>query len=75
VGEAHLWPYETVVADLRRQIKSGELTGQLPSRAKLAERYEVSHMTVQRAIDALKADGLLESVAGLGVFVVRRPQQ
>lgn len=68
MGEA-LWPYERVLIDLRRRIQSGELTGQLPSRLALAEEYGVSHMTVQRAIDTLKDEGLLFSRPGLGVFV------
>jgi DNA-binding GntR family transcriptional regulator len=69
MGEA-LWPYERVLTDLRRKITSGELTGQLPSRLVLADNYGVSHMTVQRAIDTLKDEGLVHSVRGLGVFAV-----
>jgi GntR family transcriptional regulator len=69
MGEA-LWPYERVLLDLRRQISNGELTGQLPTRLELASRYGVSHMTIQRAIDTLKEEGLVHSVSGLGVFVV-----
>lgn len=68
MGEA-LWAHQRVLADLRRKIASGELTGQLPTRLKLADEYGVSHMTVQRAIDTLKEEGLLYSVRGLGVFV------
>jgi GntR family transcriptional regulator len=68
MGEA-LWPYERVLRDLRSKIGRGELTGQLPSRIRLADEYGVSHMTVQRAIDTLKEEGLLYSVPGLGVFV------
>jgi GntR family transcriptional regulator len=68
MGEA-LWPYERVQHDLRRKISNGELTGQLPTRLLLAVEYDVSHMTVQRAIDTLKEEGLLYSVPGLGVFV------
>lgn len=68
MGEA-LWPYERVLTGLRGKIERGELSGQLPSRIKLAEEYGVSHMTVQRAVDKLKDEGLLYSVPGLGVFV------
>ena len=68
MGEA-LWPYERVLTDLRRKIDSGELTGQLPSRLALAAEYDVSHMTIQRAVDTLKDEGLLYSRPGLGVFV------
>jgi GntR family transcriptional regulator len=68
MGEA-LWPYERVLADLRRKIGNGELAGQLPSRLALAAEYDVSHMTIQRAVDTLKDEGLLYSRPGLGVFV------
>ena len=68
MGEA-LWPYERVLTDLRRKIESGELTGQLKTRVKLAAEYKVSPMTVQRAIDTLKEEGLLHSRPGLGVYV------
>lgn len=64
-----LWPYEQVTTDLRDRITSGDLTGQLPSRIQLAADYDVSHMTIQRAIDTLKEEGLLTSRPGLGVFV------
>jgi LacI family transcriptional regulator len=68
MGEA-LWANERVLADLRRKIGSGELTGQLPSRLALAAEYGVSHMTVQTAVNKLKDEGLVYSVPGLGVFV------
>ena len=63
------FPYRRVADDLRYRIKTGELTGQLPSRAKLAEEYRVADMTVGRALQVLKDEGLIFGVAGLGVFV------
>lgn len=68
MGEA-LWPYERVLAELRAEIENGELTGKLPTRAQLAEKYGFTHMTVQKAIDALKKEGLVYSKRGLGVYV------
>ena len=61
------FPYREVADDLRDKIKSGELAGQLPSRAKLAEEY--AEMTIDRAIKALKEEGLVYGIAGLGTFV------
>lgn len=63
------FPYQRIVSELREQIESGSLTGRLPSRMKLAEQYEVAPMTAQRALDTLRAEGLVYSVPGLGVFV------
>jgi DNA-binding GntR family transcriptional regulator len=63
------FPYRRIADDLRAKIESGEITGQLPTRAELAEEYGVADMTVGRAIDVLKDEGLVMGVAGLGVFV------
>ena len=66
------FPYRRVADDLRAKIKSGELAGQLPTRAKLAEEYGVADMTVGRALDVLKDEDLVYGIAGLGVFVRER---
>ncbi|HEY2076580.1 MAG TPA: winged helix-turn-helix domain-containing protein [Streptosporangiaceae bacterium] len=63
------FPYRRIADDLRDQIKSGELTGQLPTRAQLAESYRVSDMTVGAALKVLKDEGLIYGIAGLGTFV------
>ncbi len=63
------WPYQRIAGELRAQIASGELAGQLPSRMALAERYGVASMTVQHAIDVLKGEGVVYAVPGMGVFV------
>jgi DNA-binding GntR family transcriptional regulator len=63
------FPYRRIADDLRAKIQSGQLTGQLPTRAALAEEYGVADMTVGRALDILKDEGLIVGVAGLGVFV------
>lgn len=66
------FPYRRIADDLRDKIESGELTGQIPTRAQLAEQYGVAYMTVDRAIRVLKDEGLVYGVAGLGVFVTDR---
>jgi GntR family transcriptional regulator len=63
------FPYRQIADDLREKIESGELHGQLPTRAQLAEQYGVADMTIGRALQVLKDEGLIESVAGLGIFV------
>lgn len=65
-----LWPYERVLNDLRGKIKSGALSGKLPTRMDLSEQYKVAAMTIQRAINELKAEGLVVSRPGLAVQVV-----
>lgn len=41
----------------------------MPSRQALAEEYGYTHMTVARALNILKDEGLIYGVPGLGVFV------
>lgn len=54
---------------IRERIAAGEWSPKLPTRQEIANELEVSHMTVQRAIDLLKDEGVLYSERGLGVFV------
>lgn len=70
-------PYEQVAAVLRYLIQRGRLLPgeQLPSRAALAAGFKVAPMTVQRAVDELRKDGLVVSQHGKGVFVRSRPRE
>ncbi|MER7576852.1 GntR family transcriptional regulator [Streptomyces sp. NPDC126514] len=63
--------YQQVADDLRRRIAKGEFaeTGQLPSYGKLQEAYEVTVTVARAAINQLKADGLVVSHQGKGVFL------
>lgn len=63
--------FERVVADLRAQIMSGELTAdmKLPPARELAERYGIANMTAQRALRELQTQGLIYGVPGKGSFV------
>ncbi|KOV67586.1 GntR family transcriptional regulator [Streptomyces sp. MMG1121] len=64
-------PYLAMADALRARLLSGEWdVGQrLPSRARLAEEYGVGRNVVQRAMDRLISDGLLEGRAGSGTYV------
>lgn len=57
--------------DLRGAVEGGKYkAGQrLPTVRELAEQYEVSRNTIQRALDTLKADGVVVSRPPLGIFV------
>lgn len=63
------FPYRQVADDLRDKITSGDIRGQLPPRRQLAEQYGVADMTIGRALQVLKDEGMIETVPGLGVFV------
>jgi DNA-binding GntR family transcriptional regulator len=61
-----------VAADLiRGQIRSGELTGHIPSVKSLCQEHGVSHVTAERALDLLKREGLIRSVIGKGTYVAQ----
>ncbi|MCL5105614.1 MAG: GntR family transcriptional regulator [Armatimonadetes bacterium] len=63
--------YRIIYQKLLDRIGSGEYTrgSALPSEPKLAEEFEVSLITVRRAIHELVLDGLVESRQGIGHFV------
>lgn len=69
--------YVQVTDDLRAAIESGDLgPGQrLASGRDLAGQYGVALMTAQRAIDVLRAEGLVTSHQGRGVFVRAEPSE
>lgn len=72
LNESASAPTYVKVADaIRTAIANGELApgDQLPAGPKLAEQFGVALMTVRRAIDALRSEGLLRSSHGVGVFV------
>ncbi|MET8682377.1 GntR family transcriptional regulator [Streptomyces sp. NPDC004647] len=69
--------YMRVADDLRRRItSSGEWVAgdRLPSRAQLAAEYEVGPNVVQKAVERLIIEGLLEGRAGSGTYV-RQPRE
>jgi GntR family transcriptional regulator len=63
-------PLYLQLADLiRGQIRSGELTGRIPSVKSLCQEHGVSHVTAEKALDMLKREGLIKSVIGKGTYV------
>ncbi|WP_405571519.1 GntR family transcriptional regulator [Streptomyces sp. NBC_01167] len=69
--------YLEVSDSLRRKIKDGAITEGLKSQAELMSDYGVSRSTIERALNVLKSEGLIESVQGAGWYVAgsgdRRP--
>ncbi|MEQ9334162.1 GntR family transcriptional regulator [Thalassobaculum sp.] len=70
---------EELTATLAARIRSGELVPaeKLPTEQEMIAAFGVSRTVVREAIAALRAEGLVESRQGAGVFVVgdkrRRP--
>lgn len=59
---------------LRKPIVSGDCSpgSKLPTELELARMYDISRITVRRALQELKAEGLTESQKGRGTFVLNR---
>ncbi|MFD3533541.1 GntR family transcriptional regulator [Streptomyces sp. NPDC058664] len=71
-------PHQKIAAELRRQITRGDLLpgSKLGSTAELMEQHGgVANTTVQKALQMLKAEGLLEGLPGRGVYVRQHAQQ
>jgi GntR family transcriptional regulator len=69
-------PFYAQVADaLREDIRAGRYGpgDRLPSERELVERFKVSKVTARAAIVQLRAEGLVTSHQGRGVFVAERP--
>ncbi|MEU3981785.1 GntR family transcriptional regulator [Streptomyces sp. NPDC026672] len=65
-------PYRQIADDLRRQIKSGAIPvgRRIPSLVELEATYGVARDTLRKAVQVLRDEGLVETVTGMGVFVV-----
>jgi GntR family transcriptional regulator len=64
-------PYQQVAAHLRTLITQGEIgpDDPLPSVRALADRFGVTTVTVSRALDELRAEGLIDTRPGRGTFL------
>jgi len=67
--------YRVIADDLRRRIVSGELLhgAVLPSEADLSAAHQASRVTIRRALEALREEGLVESRQGFGWLVAADP--
>ncbi|MFJ8023011.1 GntR family transcriptional regulator [Streptomyces sp. NPDC096311] len=66
-------PYRQIAADLRGQITDGTIPvgRRIPSLVELEATYGVARDTLRKAIQVLKDEGLVETVAGMGVYVIK----
>lgn len=66
--------WQELAAYIRAQITSGTWKpgDRLPSTAELCAEHGVSAIVVRNAMIALKAEGLVEGVPGVGVYVSER---
>jgi GntR family transcriptional regulator len=66
--------YEEIADDLRRRVEAGEFAERLlPSEADLCAAYDASRITVRKALDVLREDGLVGARRGVGWYVAADP--
>lgn len=68
-------PYQQIAAQLREAIRTGRLEpgAKLPSIAEITSSSGVAYATARQAVGVLRQEGLVDTHAGVGVFV-RRPR-
>ena len=69
-------PYLQIVADLRKRIASGELQvgARVPSTREITREWGVAMATATKVLAALRQEGLVRSVPGVGTVVEARPE-
>jgi AcrR family transcriptional regulator/DNA-binding transcriptional regulator YhcF (GntR family) len=74
-AEPELPPYARVVADIRARIDAGELRpgDRVPSAREIIRDWGVAMATATKALAALRQDGLVEAVRGVGTIVRSAP--
>jgi GntR family transcriptional regulator len=68
--------YVDVAAEIRSRIVKGTLAAgsRLPSLSEFVDQFDVSAITIRRALGELMHEGLIEGRQGLGVFVKAAPR-
>jgi GntR family transcriptional regulator len=67
--------YQAIADDLRRRLAAGEFAAgrKLASESELGGAYAASRVTVRRALEALRDEGLVDSRQGFGWFAAAAP--
>lgn len=66
--------YLEIADDLRERLHAGDFSkGRLPSEAELSGAYGASRVTVRKALEALRSEGLIAAQQGLGWFASGDP--
>jgi GntR family transcriptional regulator len=67
--------YRAIADDLRRRVTAGEFAAgrTLPSEAELSTSYEASRVTIRKALELLRDEGLVDARQGFGWFAAVDP--
>lgn len=68
-------PYRQIANQLRERIASGSIPvgRRIPSLVEMEQEYGVARDTLRKAVKVLKDEGLVETVNGMGVYVIKPP--
>src|SRR6202161_959115 len=78
MGGVNLPPYAQIAAELRDQIENGTLApgDRVPSTREITQRWGVAMATATKALAALRQEGMIRPMPGVGTVVVgRQPAQ
>lgn len=67
--------YQEIAQTLRRRVEAEGPGHVLPSESELSAEFAVSRVTIRRALETLREEGLVESRQGFGWFVATAPLQ
>lgn len=75
IGQVRQTRYQLIADDLRRRLDAAEFgAGRLlPSESELSGEYDASRVTVRRALELLRVEGLVDSRQGFGWFAAADP--
>ena len=65
--------YQEIAAELRARAAAGPAGSLLPSEAELSAEFGASRVTVRRALELVREDGLIAARQGFGWFVATEP--
>ncbi|MCF0087178.1 Mannosyl-D-glycerate transport/metabolism system repressor MngR [Streptomyces sp. MH192] len=68
-------PYQQIARKLRERIAAGDIPvgRRIPSLVEMEQEYEVARDTLRKAVQVLREEGLVETVQGMGVYVIAVP--
>ncbi|WP_433890714.1 GntR family transcriptional regulator [Streptomyces sp. CA-111067] len=73
--EGPIPPYRQIADQLREHIADGSIPvgRRIPSMVEMEQQYGVARDTLRKAVQVLKDEGLVETVNGMGVYVIAPP--
>ncbi len=65
--------YREIAVELRERANAAPPGSMLPSEAEMSQEFEASRVTVRRALELVREDGLIAARQGFGWFVAIEP--